>query len=130
MNILRTLLNIWFVNDYIDKVRDHCRITGKHRGCVHRDCNINLRLNHKISVVFHNIKNYDSHFIMQELGKFSLKSVITNELKKYTSFTINNKLRFIDRFQFLSSSLDSLIKNLNKDHFKYLSQEFDKKNQI
>ena len=55
---------------------------------------------------------------MQELGKFSLKSVITNELKKYTSFTINNKLRFIDRFQFLSSSLDSLIKNLNKDHFK------------
>ena len=67
---------------------------------------------------------------MQELGKFSLKSVITNELKKYTSFTIKNKLRIIDRFQFLSSSLDSLIKNLNKDHFKYLSQEFDKKNQI
>ena len=133
MNISRTLLNIWFDNDYIDndvKVRDHCPITGKHRGSVHRDCNISLRLNHKISVVFHNIKKYDSHFIMQELGKFSLKSVIPNELKKYTSFTINNKLGFIDRFQFLRSSLDSLIKNLNKDDFKYLSQEFDKKNQI
>ena len=41
------------------------------------------------------------------------------------SFSINNKLSFIDSFQFLSSSLDSLIKNLNKDAFKYLSQEFD-----
>ena len=41
------------------------------------------------------------------------------------SFSINNKLSFIDRFQFLSSSLDSLVKNFNKDGFKYLSQEFD-----
>ena len=41
------------------------------------------------------------------------------------SFTINNKLSFIDSFQFLSSSLDSLVKNLAKDDFKYLSQEFD-----
>ena len=41
------------------------------------------------------------------------------------SFSINNKLCFIDSFQFLSSSLDSLVKNLSKDDFKYLSQEFD-----
>ena len=41
------------------------------------------------------------------------------------NFTINNKLSFIYSFQFLSSSLDSLVKNLNKKGFKYLSQEFD-----
>ena len=41
------------------------------------------------------------------------------------SFTIKSKLSFIDRFQFFSSSLDSLVKNLGKDDFKYLSQEFD-----
>ena len=41
-------------------------------------------------------------------------------------FTINDKLKFIDSFQFLNSSLDSLVKNLNKDGFKYLSQEIDK----
>ena len=41
------------------------------------------------------------------------------------SFTINNNLIFIASFQFLSSSLDSLVKNLNKDVFMYLSQEFD-----
>ena len=36
-------------NTYIDgdiKVRDHCHITGKYRGSAHRDCNINVRLNH------------------------------------------------------------------------------------
>ena len=67
-------------NDYIDKdvkVRDHCHITGKYRGSADRDCNINLKLNHKIPIVFHNLKNYDSHLIMQELGKFNLKVSVT-----------------------------------------------------
>ena len=41
------------------------------------------------------------------------------------SFSINNKLSFINNFQFLSSSLDTLVKNLAKDDFKYLSKEFD-----
>ena len=41
------------------------------------------------------------------------------------SFTINNKLSFIDSFQFFSSLLESLVKNLSKDDFRYLAQEFD-----
>ena len=52
-------------------------------------------------------------------------NVIPNELEKYMSFSINNNLSFIDSFQFLSSSLDSLVINSDKDDFKYLSQEFD-----
>ena len=40
------------------------------------------------------------------------------------SFNINNKLNFIDSFQFLRS-LDNLIKILVKNDFKYLSQESD-----
>ena len=54
-------------NGYIDndvKVRDHCHITGQYRASAHRDCNINLRLNQKIPVVFRNLKNYDSYLIM------------------------------------------------------------------
>ena len=63
------------------------------------------------SCLFHRLKNYHSHLIMQELGKFNLKiNVIPNGLGKYMSFSINNKLRFIDSYQFLSSSLDSLVK--------------------
>ena len=109
------------------KVRDHCDVTGKYRRPAHRDCNIDVKSNLKIHVVFHNLKNYDSHLIMQELGKFNLKiNVIPNELEKYTSFSsINNKLSFIDSFQFLSFSLYSLVKNLNEDDFKYLSLEFN-----
>ena len=42
-----------------------------------------------------------------------------------TSFTINNKVSFIDSFQSLTSSLDSLVKNLSKDDFEYFSQELD-----
>ena len=63
MKILRTQLN----NDYIDgnvKVRDHCHITAKYRGSAHRNCNINIKLNHEIPVVLHNLKNYDSHLVM------------------------------------------------------------------
>ena len=63
-------------NDYVDndvKVRDNCHITGKHRGSTHKDCNINLKLNHKISILFHNRENNDSHLIMQELVKCILK---------------------------------------------------------
>ena len=63
---------------------------------------------------------------MQELDKFNLKiNVIPNRLEKYMRFSINNKLSFIDNLQFLSFSLDSLVKNLAKNDFKYLSQEFD-----
>ena len=63
---------------------------------------------------------------MQELGKFNLEiNVIPNRLEKYMSFTINNKLNFIDGFQFVSPSLESLIKILIEDNFKYLIQEFD-----
>ena len=62
---------------------------------------------------------------MQELAKFNLTiNVILNGLEKYIRFTINNKLSFIDSFQYLNCPLDSLVKNLNKDDFSYLSQEF------
>ena len=38
-------------------VRDHRHITGKYRGLAHRDCIINVKVNPKIPVVFHNLKN-------------------------------------------------------------------------
>ena len=46
-------------------VRDHYHVTGKYRGSAHQSCNVNFRLTDKIAVVFHNLKGYDSHFIMQ-----------------------------------------------------------------
>ena len=77
-------------NKYVDgyvKLKDHYHITGKHRNSARRDYNINVKVNHKIRIVFYNLKNYDSHVIMQELGKFSLKiNFIPNGLEKCMSF--------------------------------------------
>ena len=97
------------------KVRDHCHITGRYKSSAHKYCNINVKLNHSILIVFHSLKNYDSHLTINEPGKFNFKiNVIPNGLEKYMSLNINNKLIFIDAIQLLSSSFDGLIKNLPK----------------
>ena len=39
--------------------------------------------------MFHNLQNYDSHFIFQEIGKYSFKTnVIPKKIEQYKSFTI------------------------------------------
>ena len=112
-----------------NKVRDHCHISRKYRGAAHWSCNINLKISKKIPVVFHNLKGYDSHLIFKELNRFNnLKiSVIPNGLEKYMAFTVNKNLVFINSMQFMNSSLDKLVKNLNDKDFKYLSEEFSGK---
>ena len=134
-----------YTNDDI-RVRDHCHITGKFRGSAHQDCNLKLTLNSdkiKIPVIFHNLRGYDSHFIMQEIGaivknhpfknkkgeeKHMNINAIPNNMEKYMAFMLGNHLTFIDSFQFMSSSLEKLAANLPKDAFKYTSQEYkDKK---
>ena len=59
---------------------------------------------------------------MQEIDKLNFKiHDIPNRLEIYMIFNINAKLIYIDSFHFLGSSLDNLVKNLNKDDFSYLS---------
>ena len=132
---------------YTDKdirVRDHCHITGEFRGSAHQDCNLKLRIKPatiKIPVLFHNLRGYDSHFIMQQIGEIAKKHVyknnrgeechmnidcIPNNMEKYMAFMLGNHLVFLDSFQFMSSSLDNLTKNLPDDAFKYTQQEFIK----
>ena len=70
-----------------NKVRDHCHVTGKYRGSAHWSCNINLRLTKKIPIKFHNLRGYDSHLIMQEIGKFDVKKkCYTKWIRKIHSF--------------------------------------------
>ena len=54
-------------------------------------------------------------------------NAVASILVKHMSFNINNKLTFFNRFPLLRSSLDSLVKDLGKNDFNYLSQEFDNK---
>ncbi|XP_068680645.1 uncharacterized protein [Montipora foliosa] len=121
------------------RVTDHCHVTGQYRGSAHQDCNLNFRLTEKIPVIFHNLRGYDSHFIMQEIGeivkehKYTNKkgkkcqmniNAIPNDMEKYMAFMLGNHLTFIDSFQFMSSSLDKLVSNLPKEALMYTSQKF------
>ena len=126
------------------RVRDHCHITGKYRGSAHQECNLKLRINPKeikIPVIFHNLRGYDSHFILLEIGKIVKNhtyknnkgeekqmniNAIPNNMEKYMAFMLGNHLTFIDSFQFMSSSLDKLVNNLPEEALKYTSKRFQK----
>ena len=88
-------------------------MTGKYRGATHNECNFKLKLNAKtmpIPVIFHNLKGYDGHLLMQAMARVEgeIKCKPTNT-EKYMSFSLGN-LRFIDSLNFMQSSLDKLVK--------------------
>ena len=56
------------------RVRDHYHVTGRFRGSAHQECNLKLRIKPediKIPVIFYNLRGYDSHFIMQQIGEIA-----------------------------------------------------------
>ena len=90
----------------------------------------------QISTVFYNLENYDSYLTFQELEKHNFKIIVTPKTKeKYMSFTIkqlnNNSIKiglplnFIDSVYFLNNSLHNIVKNLGKNDFNNLSQDFN-----
>ena len=119
--------------DYKSKrpVRDHCHFTGEYRGAAHSICNLQFRKPKFTPILFHNLSGYDSHLFIKNLGKTEGKiDCIPNNEERYISFSkdikvfnytdkktgddvyANHKLRFIDSFKFMSSSLDRLTSNL------------------
>ena len=51
-------------------------------------------------------------------------NAIPNNMEKNMAFMLGEHLTFIDSFQFMSSSHDSLVKNLPEESFKYTSEVF------
>ena len=125
-----------------EKVKDHCHYTGRFRGAAHNSCNLNYKKPKFIPVVFHNLSGYDSHLFIKNLG-FTDGTIacIPNNEEKYISFTkntvvgsytnkegkdipIKHKIRFIDSFKFMSTSLESLVNNLPGDAFNILERYY------
>ena len=93
-------------------------------------------------MVFHNLSGYDSHLFIKNLGYTDGNiDCIPNNEEKYISFTkntvtgsytnkegktkpIKHKIRFIDSFKFMSTSLDSLVNNLPDDAFNNLERYY------
>ena len=104
-----------------DAVKDHCHITGKYRGAAHNSCNLKLRINpmtDQIPVVFHNLRGYDAHHLMQAMSQLQREvKCVANDMEKYITFSVGG-LRFIDSLNFLQSSLDSLVSATPKDSLR------------
>ena len=101
-----------FNND--TKVRDHCHFTGKYRGAAHNTCNLRYKIPKNVPVVFHNGSTYDYHFIIKELacefeGNFDF---LGENTEKYITFSVRIKIKFIDSFRFMATSLSKLVENL------------------
>ena len=108
-----------------DRVRDHDHVTGMYRGAAHNMCNLKYRITWKVPVIFHNLRGYDSHLIMQEIGKFKMNiNVIPNNMEKYISFSLGKNLVFIDSIQFMASSLEALVSNLSPEDFKIVGKRW------
>ena len=53
---------------------------------------------------------------------------IPNGLEKYMAIFLNKNLVYMDSMQFMSSSLEKLLRNLADDDFKYFNEESGSKN--
>ena len=111
------------------QVRDHCHYTGKYRGAAHNICNLRYKIPKEIPVVFHDGSTYDYHFIIKELAKeFEGNFECLGEnTEKYITFPVpikkkidnkdlemTYKIKFIDSYRFMSSSLSKLVDNLSE----------------
>ena len=68
------------------------------------------------------MKGYDAHLIMQGIAEIDGNlQCIPNNMEKYISFSLG-KLRFINSFAFLMSSLDSLVASNKPEDFQISKQ--------
>ena len=81
---------------------------------------------YQVPVVFHNLRGYDGHHLMQAIGKYKKRriSCIANNSERYITFSLSG-LRFIDSFQFMGTSLEKLVDNLSKEEFMFLKKFVD-----
>ena len=91
-------------------------------------CNLRYKIPKEIPVVFHNGSTYNYHFIIEQLAKeFKGKLECLGEnTEKYVTFsvpietghdngkTITYKLKLIDSYRLMQSSLSSLVHNLSE----------------
>ena len=80
-----------------DRVSDHCHLIEQFCGAARNECYLNSKFTGRLTGILHNLRGYDSHLIMQGIGKLNNKKIypIPKNTKRYISFSIDN-LDFID----------------------------------
>jgi len=125
------------------KVRHHNHISGQYLFAACNNCNLQLKpkkfakkagdkrkhdqtVDFFLPVLFHNVSGFDYHFVSKHVQRKYLErrkanqkvtiddaNVIPQNSEKYLMFQIGH-LRFLDSFQFLSTSLEQLVSLLRK----------------
>ena len=135
-HICKKVFSTDYNNKKYHKVKDHCHYTGEYRGAAHDICNLTYKIPKEIPLVFHDGSTYDYHFIIKELAEeFGGEFVCLGEnTEKYITFSvpikkkitkkdkdgndkikkISHKIKFIDSYRFMSSSLSNLVDNLSE----------------
>ena len=93
-------------------------------------CNLRYKIPKEIPIVFHNGSTYDYYFIIKELVKEFEDNFecLGENIEKYITFSvpikkkienkdieITYKIKFIDSFRFMATSLSKLVDNLMED---------------
>ena len=74
---------------------------------------MNLQLTKNVPVIFHNLRDYDSHLIFSDLNKFNVKiDVIPNRLENTWHFFIKKHLVFIYPYEYMDN-----FKGFNEEQF-------------
>ena len=103
----------------LNKVRDHCHLTGKYVGAAHQNCNLQFKTTYSIPLLIHNLKNYDSHFIIRNVPKyFKNCQIIPRNSEQYLAFKID-RVQFLDSFTFIEESLAKMCENLKEANFPF-----------
>ncbi|XP_015781336.1 uncharacterized protein LOC107359368 [Tetranychus urticae] len=100
-----------------DRVKDHCHLTGKYRGAAHNECNLFYNQPKRIPVLFHNLKNYDGHLLIEGINAkiFNTEiNLIAQTMEKYIGWFSGN-FAFLDSFAFLPASLNTLSNDLSQE---------------
>ena len=109
-----------------DHVIDHDHLNGQIRGYAHEECNINFNpysgKNYITPLIFHNAKNYDNHFLINEIAKHFKMDVLSETLEKYKTIKFD-KIKIIDSYLHLPKSLEQLV--IAQKELSITNQEFE-----
>jgi len=128
--------HLHLTSEYLFSACNNCNVQLKPKKCKVKDTDQDAN-SYTLAIVFHNLQRYDSHFVIKHFKKqysekvtksqkvsFDDVEIIPLNGERFLQFKTGN-LKFLDSFQFLSTSLENLVSFLlksGKENFPHTTQ--------